>query len=89
MQKLSSAKLHQENYAFVHPLIFLGDNRFKTLSGWKLLGYAEAPWPGSGPKAICYEKLTPANEGGRDTFDHLDFGIYWVHGNPDTMEFVA
>lgn len=53
-------------------------------SGWKLLGYANAPYPrGEHGYAIVFEKTTPKTD--NSMLGGLDEGIYWNHASPYTL----
>ncbi len=89
VRRFNSARLHDENRVFVHPVCSLGGNRFEIIDGWELAGWCSAPWPSAGGKlmAVVYEKLTPSVELGDGDYDHFEPGVYWGHGNPDEMRF--
>lgn len=92
LPKVNSAKLHGENRVYIHPVCALGGDRYKCSKGWKVVGWAEAPWKSTlGPHAIVYEKTTPANSESIYASSHHYFepGLYWGHGNAKKMTFFA
>lgn len=90
MRKVNSAKLHSENRVYIHPVCDLGDSQFICNKGWKVVGWADAPWKSAiGPHAIVYEKLTPAGSESIYASSHSEFqpGLYWGHGHANRMTF--
>ena|ERR1041384_7625398 len=79
--RLNSAKLNVENRAYQHPLCGLGNDRYLVMEGWRLVGWASAPYGGAGNHAIVYERLTP------DQDNVFEVGkLYWCHGNANKMQ---
>lgn len=83
---MNNARLTHENHCFVYPLINKG-GYFVIEQGWKLCGETTAPYNRHGQtKAIVFEKMTPAKESILDILAELEPGIYWVHGNIESMD---
>lgn len=58
-------------------------------SGWKLVGWTSPPYLSVGDEsdsAIVFEKETPFDADGT-YWDKHEPGLYWIHGNPDTLKF--
>lgn len=88
LPRVNSAKLHNENRVYIHPVCALGHNRFVCQTGWKLAGWNSAPWKSIlGPNAIVYEKLTSADHFTIDTHGSFEPGLYWGHGDAEKMTF--
>ncbi len=85
LPKVNVGKLTRYNRVYLHPVCDIGQNRLVVNPGWKLAGWQDAPYPGSGPHAIVYEKLTPCRPG----FEEEDGGpgLKWAHGHADRMRF--
>ncbi len=90
LPKVNSARIHSENRVYIHPVHALGKDRYSCYPGWRIVGWANAPYKSlNGSEAIVYERLWPRNlEGGiEDSYNHLERGLYWGHGNAATMSF--
>jgi hypothetical protein len=78
---VNGAKLNFDNRAYQHPLYGLSNDRYMLMEGWRLVGWASAPYRGAGQHAIVYERLTP------DTDNVFEVGkLYWCHGNAEKMQ---
>lgn len=87
MPKINSAKLTGENRVYIHPVCALGGNLYKCLSGWKIAGWAEAPYESIlGKHAIIYEKFADAPSF-LDNHAQFETGLYWGHGDAGRMIF--
>lgn len=76
--------------------VFLFENKpeppfIKPVAGWKIIGWGNAPWPGSTDGfAVMFEKTTPAAECGR-AHEEMPEGTHiwqhyeprWLPGHPD------
>lgn len=65
----------------------MGD-RYECMKGWRLAGWASAPWTSEqGRHAIVYEKTVAADQTSCDSHDSFEPGLYWGHGDAHKMQF--
>lgn len=81
MPRVSSVRSCFENRMYQHPLCGLGKDLYLLENGWRLVGFATAPYLGAGRHAIIYERLIP------DPDNVFEVGkCYWCHGDEAKMK---
>ena len=85
MNKIPFHKFTAKNSAQTNH-IYLLENKSESpfigpVSGWKIVGYGEAPWPGSSDGfAVMLEKTSPEEEyGGLNGEDWPEGSLIWHH----------
>lgn len=89
--RLGNANLSNENsldgYApwdetIVEKGKFFNKVAYKAKPGWKILGWASAPYDGGSPHAMVFQKLDDAKTDPNGGYhERKEPGIYWMHQN--------
>lgn len=86
--RLGNANLYHENslegYApwtetIIERGTYFNKVAYKAKPGWKILGWAAAPYAGGSPHALVFEKVTPAVKDSLNYHERKEPGVYWMH----------